>query len=222
MPAAKILLTIVAIVAYASLSHAALAAGNLYSIWRQLALMMLLASLIAVVCWGALVAMEKAGIGVMARRLGAVLVGGLMAYAGLIFWPVLLMRLDWIYLIEHAATNGMLCWFFAYTLFGGRTPIITTLARAIHAELPDTVVRYTRTVTIAWALFFAVQIVVSLIIFRIGTIEAWSFFANVLNWPLVALMFVAEYACRRRVDPDFQHATIRQSVAAYFDNRRKI
>jgi uncharacterized membrane protein len=222
MSAAKILSVIVFIAAYATLSHAALAADDAYSIWRQLALMMLLVSLIAVVGWSATALMEKAGIEVTARRLGAILLGGLMAYAGIVFWPMLLRRLDWIYLLEHAAANGVLCWFFAHTLFGGRTPIITTLARTIHSNLSDKVERYTRSVTTAWSFFFAAQIVVSLLIFNVGSIEAWSLFANVLNWPLVVLMFVIEYAFRRKVDPDFQHATIGQSVAAYFDNKRKI
>ena len=222
MSAAKILLAIAFVVAYAALSHAALAAADAYSIWRQLALIMLLGSLIAVVGWGTAAIMERIGIEVFARRLGATLIGGLMAYAGLIFWPELLHRLDWIYLLEHAATNGLLCWFFAHTLFGDRTPIITVLARTIHSDLPAKVERYTRSVTIAWSFFFAMQIVVSLIIFNAGSIEAWSLFANVLNWPLVVLMFVVEYAFRRKVDPDFQHATISQSVTAYFDNKRKI
>jgi uncharacterized membrane protein len=222
MSAAKILLAIAVIVAYASLSHAALAANDACSIWRQLALLVLLASLIGLLCWGASAALEQVGIGMVARRLGTILLGALMACAGVVFWPALLTRLDWIYLLEHAAANGMLCWFFAHTLFGGRTPIITTLARAIHTELPDKVERYTRKVTIAWAIFFAMQIAVSLVIFNVGSIEAWSFFANVLNWPLVMLMFVVEYAFRRRVDPAFQHATIRQSVAAYFNNKSKI
>ena len=221
MSAAKILFAIAFVVAYAALSHAALAADDAYSIWRQLALIMLLGSLIAVAGWGTATVMEKVGVEVFVRRLATALIGGLMAYAGLVFWPVLLHRLDWIYLLEHAATNGLLCWFFAHTLFGGRTPIITTLARAIHSELPAKVVRYTRAVTIAWSFFFAAQIVVSLIIFNVGSIEAWSIFANVLNWPLVVLMFVIEYAFRRKVDPDFQHATINQSVTAYFDNKRK-
>jgi uncharacterized membrane protein len=222
MSAAKILLAIVFVVAYASLSHAALAANDAYSIWRQLALIMLLVSLIAVIGWGTTAVMEKIDVEVTARRLGAILIGGLMAYAGVVFWPVLLHRLDWIYLLEHAVTNGVLCWFFAHTLFGGRTPIITMLARTIHSELPDKVERYTRAVTIAWSLFFAAQIAVSLIIFNVGSIEAWSLFANVLNWPLVVLMFVVEYVFRQKVDPGFQHATIGQSVAAYFDNKRKI
>lgn len=148
-----------------------------------------------------------------------VLSGASMVCAAFFNWPVLLARLDWIYLIEHAVANGAMCWFFAHTLFAGRTPVITTLARTIHPVLPPKIVCYTRQVTIAWALFFAVQIVVSMLIFNLGSVKAWSLFANILNWPLVALMFVAEYGFRTRVDPDFPHATIRQSIDAYINSK---
>lgn len=221
MSVVKTLLAIGFIILYVSLSHTALAAHDLHSIWRQLAVFVLLASLIGVVCWAVSAALQRAGAEKEARLSGVALSGGSMIYAGVFFWPTLLSRLDWMYLIEHVGTNGMLCWFFAHTLFGGRTPVITTLARAIHAEIPDKIVRYTRSVTIAWSLFFAMQVVVSLAIFNFASIQTWSIFANVLNWPLVVLMFVVEYAFRRRVDPNFQHATIRQSVMAYFDNRDK-
>lgn len=222
MSAVKILSAIVLIVLYAALSHTALAAQDMHSIWRQLAASVLLASLLGVLCWSVASLLKQAGMGGGARLFCTVLAGGLAACGIAVLWPVLLQRLAWMYLVEHVATNGLLCWFFAHTLFGGRTPVVTTLARAIHGELPDAVVRYTRTVTLAWALFFAAQVVVSICLFNAASIETWSVFANVLNWPLVVLMFVVEYAFRRRVTAGFQHATIRQSVAAYFDNRHKI
>src|SRR5690606_22605214 len=137
-------------------------------------------------------------------------------------WPVLLARLDLIYLTEHIATNSMLCWFFAHTLFGGRAPIITTLARTIHAEIPDNIERYTRKITQARAFVFALQLVLSLSTINTASIADWSLFANVLNWPLVIIMFAVEYACRKRVNRDFPHATIKQRIDAYFNNSRKV
>jgi uncharacterized membrane protein len=218
----KTMLVIAFIIIYVTLSHVALAVHDAHRIWRQIAMLMLLVPMSSIVCWGVVAVLKQLGVNKLLRLSGGVLMAISLAYAILIFWPVLLARLDLIYLTEHIATNSMLCWFFAHTLFGVQTPIITTLARTIHADMPANVERYTRQVTIAWALFFALQVLLSLLIFTVGSIEAWSLFANVLNWPLVALMFVVEYACRKRVNRDFPHATIKQSIDAYFANSRKV
>lgn len=217
----KTMLVIAFIIIYVTLSHVALAVHDAHRIWRQIAMLMLLVPMSSIACWGAVTLLKQLGVNKLLRLSCGIVMAFSLAYAVLIFWPVLLARLDLIYLTEHIATNSMLCWFFAHTLFACRTPIITTLARTIHAEMPDNVERYTRHVTVAWALFFAVQIVLSLLIFIFGSIEVWSLFANVLNWPLVILMFAVEYACRKRVNRDFPHATIKESIDAYFSNSRK-
>lgn len=217
----KTLLVIAFIVIYVSLSHVALAVHDAHRIWRQIAMLMLLVPMSSIACWGVVAVLKQLGANKVLRLLCATLTALALGWGILSFWQLLLARLDLIYLTEHIATNSMLCWFFAHTLFGGRTPIITTLARSIHADLPANVERYTRQVTVAWSLFFVMQVVVSLLIFAFGSIETWSLFANVLNWPLVALMFVAEYSCRKRVNRDFPHATIKESIDAYFNNSRK-
>ena len=222
MSAVKILLVIAGIIVYACVSHGALVADDVHSIWRQIAMAMLLLPITGIVCWAAVAFLTRLGLDVMWRCLCGVAIVIVLAMIIANFWPILLSRLDRIYLIEHIATNMMLCWFFAHTLFGGRTPIITTLARSIHPDIPDDVVRYTRTVTLAWSLFFVAQILLSLLIYSAAPISMWSLFANVLNWPLVILMFAAEYACRKRVNPDFQHATVKESIAAYFNSKHKV
>ncbi|RBA25051.1 hypothetical protein [Herminiimonas fonticola] len=222
MSVVKILLVIACIIVYICVSHGALVADDVHSIWRQVAMSMLLLPIAGIACWVAVAFLKRLGLCVMWRCLCGIALAIALVTMIVHFWPILLSRLDRIYLVEHIATNMMLCWFFAHTLFGGRTPIITTLARSIHPDIPDNVVRYTRTVTLAWALFFVVQILLSLLIYYAAPISAWSLFANVLNWPLVILMFAAEYACRKRVNPDFQHATVKESVAAYFNNKRKV
>lgn len=217
----KTVLVIVCIIVYVSLSHVALAVHDAHRAWRQIAMLMLLVPMSSIACWGGVTFLKQLGVGKIVRWSCGILMAMSLIYAILFFWPVLLARLDLIYLTEHIAANSMLCWFFAHTLLGERTPIVTTLARTIHAEMPKKIERYTRQVTVAWALFFAVQVLLSLLIFNTASIEMWSLFANVLNWPLVILMFVAEYACRKRVNRDFPHATIKQSIDAYFNNSRK-
>lgn len=221
MSFSKTILVVVFIIIYVTLSHVALAVPDAHRIWRQIAMLMLLVPMCGIACVGGITFLRQLGMAKMPSLLCGAVMAILLVYAVLSFWPVLLVRLDLIYLTEHVATNAMLCWFFAHTLFAGRTPIITTLARTIHADMPAKIERYTRQVTVAWSMFFALQIVCSLVIFNLASIEAWSLFANVLNWPLVILMFALEYACRKRVNRDFPHATIKESIDAYFKNSRK-
>ena len=217
----KIVLTVVVVIAYVALSHAALVIEDAFSVWRQLAVLMLIVPIAAFLCWSTVMTARQFGSGKVLSLLAGLVVGMACAWAAISFWTTLLTQLDWIYLIQHVAANTMLCWFFLQTLYGGRTPIITTIARTIHPDMPEGVVRYTRNVTVAWAIFFALQVLVSLAIFAIASIETWSLFANVLNWPMVIAMFVAEYACRKHFNPDFRHASIRESVLAYMNNRNK-
>lgn len=57
---------------------------------------------------------------------------------------------------------------------------------------------YTRRVTWAWCCFFAAQLATSVTLFFFTPVVVWSFFVNVLDLPLVVVMFLAEYRCRLR------------------------
>jgi uncharacterized membrane protein len=98
--------------------------------------------------------------------------------------------------LPHLVTNLFLLWFFARTLKDGREPLITSIARRIHGSLTPDIEIYTRRVTIAWSLFFALQIAISLGLYIFASLEAWSMFINILNAPLIVLMFVCEYSYR--------------------------
>jgi hypothetical protein len=90
---------------------------------------------------------------------------------------------------------------FALTLRPGHEPLITAMARRMHGLTPE-MIRYTRRVTIAWSLFFAAQLTMSVGLFCFAPLTVWSFFVNILDLPLVAAMFAAEYAVRLRVLDD--------------------
>ncbi len=87
---------------------------------------------------------------------------------------------------------------FALTLRPGHEPLITTMARRMNGEPSGELARYTRRVTIAWSLFFATQLCLSVLLFCFAPLTVWSFFVNILDIPLVAMMFAAEYAVRLR------------------------
>jgi uncharacterized membrane protein len=98
--------------------------------------------------------------------------------------------------VMHWTIYSSLLLTFALTLRPGHEPLISTMTRRMHGPLSDEVTVYTRRVTIAWCGFFAAQLVTSISLFFFAPIIIWSFFVNILDIPLVAAMFAAEYAVR--------------------------
>lgn len=98
--------------------------------------------------------------------------------------------------LPHMVGNLFMMWFFARTLRVGREPLITAIARKVHGSLKPEIERYTRTVTLAWSLFFAMQVVVSLTLYAFAPLEVWSTYINLLNVPMIILMFIVEYIYR--------------------------
>lgn len=86
---------------------------------------------------------------------------------------------------------------FGLTLRKGREPLITSMVRRLHGNLEPDLVQYTRKVTLAWTLFFAAQILVSVALLCFAPLVVWSFFVNILDIPLVLTMFAIEYIVRR-------------------------
>jgi len=98
--------------------------------------------------------------------------------------------------LTHWAIYGGLLLTFGLTLRPGREALLTMMARKMHGALSDEVTVYTRRATWAWCGFFATQLTTSVTLFLFAPLVVWSFFVNVLDLPLVATMFVAEYLCR--------------------------
>lgn len=117
--------------------------------------------------------------------------------------------------ISHAAIYVGLLALFGRTLLAGREPLITWIARRIRGSLTDEMLVYTRRVTIAWCLFFAGQLAMSALLFALAPPTVWSFFINVLDLPLVAAMFLTEYAYRLRKFWNYSHGSIADVVRVF-------
>lgn len=121
--------------------------------------------------------------------------------------------LNLLYAIQHVCTNLALCWMFGHTLLGEREPLVTRFARILRrGDMPPRVLSFTRGVTLAWTLFFAGIALVSTGLYFLASIEAWSTFSNLVNSPLVGLMFAGEYAVRRYKLRDIRHSSILGSL----------
>ncbi len=123
------------------------------------------------------------------------------------------------YGIPHTAIYLALLWLFGRTLARGREPLITGFARRVHGSIPPEMEAYARHVTLAWCVFFIAQPLISAVLFTWATLDTWSLFVNVLNLPLVALMFAAEYLYRVTRHRHFPHASIMKGVQMFTEDR---
>ena len=115
------------------------------------------------------------------------------------------------YGLPHAVAYIFLTWLFGRTLAGGREPLITRVARRMHGSLEPRMQRYTRNITIAWCVFFVLQLIASALLLAFAPLETWSLFVNILNAPLIVLMFAGEYIYRINKYPDHPRVSIARS-----------
>lgn len=117
--------------------------------------------------------------------------------------------------LSHATLNLFLLWLFGRTLLRGGDPLVSQMARHINGKLKPEMAIYTRQVTVAWCLYFGLQVIISLLLYLFAPIAAWSFFINVLNLPLLVLMFVAEYVYRTVSFPLHPRTSILKAIEVY-------
>ncbi len=144
--------------------------------------------------------------------LGMVMLSCVALWAG---WSALEQHFGLVYWLQNVGMQLILMMTFGRTLIAGRQPLCTRFAEMVHAPLTPQHELYARQVTFAWTLFFAAMALVSTGLFFLAPLVTWSFFANFLTLPLVALMFIAEYWVRRWVLPDVQQTHILDAVRAY-------
>ena len=116
---------------------------------------------------------------------------------------------------SNATLNLFLLWLFGRTLLPGQDPLISQISRHINGQLLPEVAEYTRYVTIAWCIFFGLEVIASLLLYAFAPLAAWSFFINVLNLPLLILMFVGEKAYRTLRFPHHPKTSILKAIEVY-------
>jgi uncharacterized membrane protein len=116
--------------------------------------------------------------------------------------------------------NIGLCWLFGHTLLAGRTPLVVRIVRLLHGkdDLTAPVLLYARRVTACWTGLFLFNAVVCLALALCATpgglllsagyqpifpvpARDWSLFSDIGSNVLIGLMFIVEYAYRRRIFP---------------------
>jgi uncharacterized membrane protein len=117
--------------------------------------------------------------------------------------------------LMNATLNLFLLWLFGRTLLSGKEPLISQISRHINGQLMPDIIEYTRHVTIAWCIFFALEVIASLLLYVFAPLAAWSFFINVLNLPLLIFMFVGEKAYRTLRFPNHPKTSILKAIEVY-------
>lgn len=121
-----------------------------------------------------------------------------------------------LYLLQHAGINFAVGLFFGSTLRPGRKALITAVAEKVHGgALGPKHLAYTRQVTAAWTIYFAVIVSVSLLLFFFASFDTWAVFANLVTPVATVAMFAGEFSIRYRLHPDFKRSTIAEAIQAY-------
>ena len=150
------------------------------------------------------------------RHRDAVVAAMILGAAGLwLIWAQLERHFTSLFFLEHAGANLVLGVMFGRTLAAGQEPLCTRFARLIHGSLSAEVERYTRRVTLAWTVFFALVFTLSCALYLSRFLAAWSLFANIISPLLILAMFVVEYAIRLRALPDSERVGILGGIQAF-------
>ena len=130
-------------------------------------------------------ALMRAGITIAGLALGLCLLSLTFSSIGFMFYyPV--------------AVNLVLLIVFAHSLRGAQS-IVERLARLQEPELSPRGVRYTRKVTQAWCVFFALNGTVAAVTAVIGDLKLWTWWNGLLSYGAMGLMFGGEYLLRRHL-----------------------
>jgi uncharacterized membrane protein len=193
------------LIAYAGLSHYSNMNPQAHDLGAALALAPVLAiGLVLIWRWSG--------------ALPGLLAGAAAAFLVHHYWPLFTRNFSIVYLIQQCGFYAIMAFGFGRSLLKGRVPLCTQLADKIHGPLSAAELRYTRKVTIAWAVFFLLNIAVTGLLFAFAPLRIWSLFVNFLSLPLILLMFGAEYAVRRRALPQVQTSGLIATLRMYFAN----
>lgn len=87
---------------------------------------------------------------------------------------------------------------FSQTLLTGQTPLITRYAQMLGDKLEDRHLRYNRSLTIVWSLFFLLMVLTSILLALFSSMDNWSLFTHVISYLLIASFFIIEFFYRKR------------------------
>ena len=128
-------------------------------------------------------------------------------------------RIRLFYFLQEAVMLWLLAGVFARSLLPGQVPVCSAVAALSHPVMTPAVWRYTRGVTLAWAVWIAGLWLVSALLFVTASAQAWASFSMGLLPVLVAAFFLLEVLVGRRI---FLPRQDRSSLLATLASVRKV
>ena len=86
---------------------------------------------------------------------------------------------------------------FSQSLQAGQTPFITRYAMLLGDKLEDKHLRYNRTLTIIWSMFFLLMAITSILFAVFFSRDIWSLFTHIISYLLIASFFIIEFMYRK-------------------------
>lgn len=108
--------------------------------------------------------------------------------------------------------NLALAAWFGMSLQAGEEPVIGWFARLERGELTPELAGYARRLTAIWTAFFVVMAAIAALLAVFAEAEAWSIFANGVDYVLIGALFVGEYFYRRIRYRHYRHASLAELV----------
>lgn len=113
----------------------------------------------------------------------------------LIVWGLYLLRANVWFRLYPALMVSLALAMFAVSL--RRTPLVEVLARKMGEPLDDRGVAYCRRVTVVWAVFLSVHLLVT-IATVFASHEVWALYNGLIAYILMGALFLGEWLYRRR------------------------
>ncbi len=92
------------------------------------------------------------------------------------------------------------------------TPLIERYARLDFPVLPPEICEYVRRLTIVWAVFFALNAAICLVLALSQNEELWALYNGLLIYLLIGLLFVGEFIWRKIRFPGLETPPFRESL----------
>jgi uncharacterized membrane protein len=105
-------------------------------------------------------------------------------HIGVLFYPVVI--------------NSSLALIFLYSLYNP-PPVIEKLARLKTPDLPEKAIKYTRTVTKVWLVFFILNATIAAYTALYTSLATWTLYNGLLSYIGIGILFGIEYIVRLRV-----------------------
>lgn len=97
---------------------------------------------------------------------------------------------------------------FASTLLPGKEALVTAIGEAAKGPLGNDMRRYTKGVTILWAVFCFAMMIEDIVLAVFASEHLWSWMTSIVNYLMIAVLFLGEFYYRKWRFPQYEHPNL--------------